>query len=398
MEMNFTPDEYETFKLGYGDILLNEGQSMELVGRPAMYRGEVSGSCFTNTLVRFRASQGLDRLFALNVFLAYLKNGRFQKIATITVNIAHLGARRFAELEFPLPTLAEQERIVAEVAERLSQIEAAEKTITEGLKRAARLRQSILKEAFAGKLVPQDPADEPASVLLARICQQQNLPTPDPKRVSTRGRRRESSLDMVGFVTAYILNLFMLNFNEMPGRVINAKLLYMLQNHFLLFLNLTFSRQKYGPFDEAIHKAERIARKQGWFDFREQTKSKERTNYTLTDGTPQAVAQAEAFLGEHRAGFDALIKHFGPLDTDEAELFATVYAAWNDLIIDGRPTDVDTIVAEVYGWHESKKKFTPEAIITQIGTLRTLGYIPTGQGQRTQPLEPQAKPGRKRKS
>jgi len=169
MEMNFTPNEYETFRLSHGDILLNEGQSMELVGRPAMYRNEVPGACFTNTLVRFRAEEGLDPHYALKVFLAYLKNGRFQRIATITVNIAHLGAGRFAEIEFPLPPSEEQEAIIEEVDRHFSVIDAAERAISENLRRAARLRQSILKRAFEGKLVPQDQNDEPAETLLERI-------------------------------------------------------------------------------------------------------------------------------------------------------------------------------------------------------------------------------------
>src|SRR5436309_706375 len=54
LEMNFTPEEFEQYQLRYGDILLNEGQSLEWVGRPAMYRDELPGSCFQNTLVRFR--------------------------------------------------------------------------------------------------------------------------------------------------------------------------------------------------------------------------------------------------------------------------------------------------------------------------------------------------------
>lgn len=169
MEMNFTPAEFPVYELHEGDILLNEGQSMELVGRPAMYRGELPGACFTNTLVRFQADDRLDRTYSLLVFLAYLKTGRFQQIASITVNIAHLGAGRFAEMAFPLPPLTEQQQIVALVEERLSQIDAAEKTIDAELLRAKRLRQSILKQAFEGKLVPQDPNDEPASVLLERI-------------------------------------------------------------------------------------------------------------------------------------------------------------------------------------------------------------------------------------
>lgn len=54
LRMNFAPAEYETFRLESGDILLNEGQSPELLGRPVMYRNEVPGACFQNTLIRLQ--------------------------------------------------------------------------------------------------------------------------------------------------------------------------------------------------------------------------------------------------------------------------------------------------------------------------------------------------------
>ncbi len=72
-------------------------------------------------------------------------------------------------IPLPLPPLNEQRQIVAEVEERLSLAAAVETQIKANLQRAARLRQSILKEAFAGRLVPQNPDDEPANVLLERL-------------------------------------------------------------------------------------------------------------------------------------------------------------------------------------------------------------------------------------
>jgi type I restriction enzyme, S subunit len=95
-------------------------------------------------------------------------------------------------LSLPLPPLAEQQRIVAEVERRLSVIEQMETTIQHSLDRAERLRQAILKRAFEGKLVPQDPNDEPASVLLERIRAERAEQAGNDK--PGRRRRRKKTL------------------------------------------------------------------------------------------------------------------------------------------------------------------------------------------------------------
>jgi type I restriction enzyme S subunit len=179
LEMNFTPDEFETYRLEIGDILLNEGQSLEWVGRPAIYKGEVPGACFQNTLVRFRAGPAVLPAYALVVFRYFLRAGVFQRIAKWTVNIAHLGAGRFADLDFPVPPLNEQRLIVEAVEENLTRLDAGVANLERVRAKLKRCRAAVLKAACEGSLVPTEAevarADgrsyEPADRLLARILQ-----------------------------------------------------------------------------------------------------------------------------------------------------------------------------------------------------------------------------------
>lgn len=83
--------------------------------------------------------------------------------------VTGVSSRNFQPLPLAVPPLAEQQRIVSEVEARLSAIAAATSIIDASLRRAGSLRYSILKAAFEGSLVPQDPRDEPASKLLERI-------------------------------------------------------------------------------------------------------------------------------------------------------------------------------------------------------------------------------------
>ena len=75
----------------------------------------------------------------------------------------------FKYFRFVIPSKDEQQQIVQELESKLSEVDQLDQTITTSLQQAEALRQSILKKAFSGQLVPQDPHDEPASALLARI-------------------------------------------------------------------------------------------------------------------------------------------------------------------------------------------------------------------------------------
>lgn len=150
-----------------GDVLLN------IVGPPL---GKVS--IVTRRHPEWNVNQAIAIFrplpgYSLRLLSYCLQTGevlqRARKKAKTTAGQSNLTLEICRELPFPIPPEAEQGEIVAEVERRLSVADAEEKAIKAALKQAARLRQSILKRAFEGRLVPQDPTDEPADRLLERI-------------------------------------------------------------------------------------------------------------------------------------------------------------------------------------------------------------------------------------
>lgn len=168
LEMEFLPRERDAYRLMAGDIVLSEASgSATQVGKPAVWTGAIEDCCFQNTVIRLRPLI-IGWRYLLVSFLHYYWSGVFAKTAS-GVGINHLSAGKFARIVVPMPPLGEQNYIADEVERRLSVVTALEATIETNLKRAEGLRQSILREAFAGRLVAQDPNDESASVRLERI-------------------------------------------------------------------------------------------------------------------------------------------------------------------------------------------------------------------------------------
>ena len=181
--------------LQVGDVLMcRTNGSVSLVGRTAVVRAEFDVfHSFASYLLRFRfaETQVLPRWFHT---IADSQLGR----SIIELNAASSAGQHNVNLKLihgmiiPLPPLAEQRRIVAEVERQLSVIQQAEATVEASLKRVGRLRQSILLRAFCGQLVPQDLDDEPASELLERIRAEREAAPAAAASGGRKTRRRRS--------------------------------------------------------------------------------------------------------------------------------------------------------------------------------------------------------------
>ena len=91
--------------------------------------------------------------------------------ASSTSGLFTLSISKVEGLPIPIPSIAEQQRVIDEFDTRITEIDALRCAVQKNLARAERLRQSILERAFNGGLVPQDPEDEPVDALLGHLKQ-----------------------------------------------------------------------------------------------------------------------------------------------------------------------------------------------------------------------------------
>lgn len=178
------PDEIDQYSLRPNDVLFNRTNSPELVGKTSIYKGE-RPAVFAGYLVRVNQIEEI----ASGPYLTYFLNSPIasehgKTVKTDGVNQSNINASKLQEYPFPYCSPAEQAEIVRRLDARLEAADALEAEIDAALTRANALRQSILKKAFSGHLVPQDPTDEPASALLERIKADRAM-TPRTKKRKT---------------------------------------------------------------------------------------------------------------------------------------------------------------------------------------------------------------------
>ncbi len=192
--ISVTPQEKERLLLQDGDILMNEGGDRDKLGRGWIWRAEVAECIHQNHVFRIRL---FDTAFP-SEFVSHYANAMGQRYffdeGKQTTNLASISKSKVSSLPIPVPPTSEAMEIVRRIDATFAKVDRLAAEAEKVLKMTDRLDQRILAKAFAGELVPQDPDDESANKLLARI-REARAKTPATKR--RRGPKKKKEVELM---------------------------------------------------------------------------------------------------------------------------------------------------------------------------------------------------------
>lgn len=166
------------------------------------------------------------------------------------------------------------------------------------------------------------------------------------------------------------------------GRVKLEKTLYTIENSIGFDFDTEYVRDVAGPFDSSIYDCEGIiSRKNKWFVIDESGRG---VSYNTAEKKDTYKKYYMKYFSEYDAEIQRIIDLFSNYTTDKAEIIATLFAAWNDAIIDKKAFTDENIVNDILdNWHDKKKRFSKDIWLNALGEMREINLIPKGYGKHT---------------
>lgn len=168
-DLKYLPKDHGEFPdllLKSGDVLFNRTNSPELVGKAAVFNGELDPCSFASYLIRVRLSPRYRPELLVYYLNSALGRAWVRSVVSQQVGQANVNGTKLKQLTLPVPPVEQQERICGIAEAQLGLVDEMRRAITDWRARSDQLRRATLEAAFRGQLVAQDPCDPAAAELL----------------------------------------------------------------------------------------------------------------------------------------------------------------------------------------------------------------------------------------
>lgn len=184
------------------------------------------------------------------------------------------------------------------------------------------------------------------------------------------------------FAQAVLMSKILEESSKGMGRVKLEKTLFTIENHIGFDFDTEYFREAAGPLDASIYECEKIiTRRNKWFSMKTSSYG---VSYAPTNDVDKYKKYYAKYFSEYNSEIERIIDVFRNYTTEQAEIIATLFAAWNDAIIDKKQFTDDDIVDDVLNnWHESKRRFPRQVWLRAMNEIRKNHIIPKGYGKHT---------------
>ncbi len=184
------------------------------------------------------------------------------------------------------------------------------------------------------------------------------------------------------FAQAVLMSKILEESSKGMGRVKLEKTLFTIENHIGFNFDTEYLREAAGPLDASIYECEKIiTRRNKWFSTKTSSYG---VSYAPTNDVDKYKKYYAKYFSEYNSEIERIIDVFRNYTTEQAEIIATLFAAWNDAIIDKKQFTDDDIVDDVLNnWHESKRRFPRQVWLRAMNEIRKNHIIPKGYGKHT---------------
>lgn len=318
---------------------------------------KIKGCIHDGWLALENISNELNKIFLLKLINALTYY--FQSIAPEGTQ-PNLNTGIMKNFDVILPPLSLQQQF----AEIVNKAEALKEKQKQSAQELENLFQSLMQKAFKGELKFSAP------VYIFPSLKEKGL----------------SSTDLHACIIAKIIKAHSASsrYSNTLGHVKTEKICHIIENHVELNLGRDPKRIAAGPADfPHLQKVEHRAKMKNWFTVQ---KRENEIGYKYKPGKSfdNLLKEASKELSENEKSIDEIINIFVNLKTEHAEIIATVYAAWNDLLLDGKtPSDNEIVTEARENWTPEKKLIEKEKFYKSIEWLKRKNLIPIGRGKHT---------------